>query len=225
MAIVAREGEFSLLRERSQARRREVFFPLLALTVSLCGGREQTLTVLVAASQMDPAVFLEMETLSCMQLYPELYDVLALEDMGAKRPRSEEEAVAHTIATDMLSAFLPEQEATVSAAPEPAEKKRRGGGGTPSAAAAARKGKKTGRTKDERKEFLERRVGELVAHNGELLGEMRVLERETLVLQEQLVQLHQAQARVRMARKLEASALPHAVAQFTPTIVSRSELA
>ncbi len=157
-----------------------------------------------------------------MQLYPELYDVLALEDMGAKRPRSEEEAVAHTIATDMLSAFLPEQEATASAA-EPAEKRRKAGAAA--AAAAGRKGKKTGRTKDERKDFLERRVSELVAHNAELLGEMHVLERETLVLQEQLVLLHQAQARVRMARKLEASALPHAVAHFTPTIVSRSEIA
>ena len=197
------------------------------------GGRRVELTFLIAARQMDAAAFLEMETLSCMQLYPELYDVLALEDMGAKRPRSEEEAVARTIASDMLVAVLPEHEATVSAVAEAPAEKRRKPGPAPAAAASAagggggagRKGKKTGRTKDERKEFLERRVGELVARNGAMLGEMRVLERETQVLQEQLVLLHQAQARVRMARKLEASALPHAVAHFTPTIVSRSEIA
>ncbi len=167
---------------------------------------------------MEPANFLEMETLSCMQLYPELYDVLALEDMGARRPRSEEEAVALTIATDMLAAVPSEKAEATWAVAEPAEKRRKSG------AASTRKSKKTGRTKDERKEYLERRMAELVGRNAEADGELRMLQHETHILQEQLVLLHQAQARVRMARKLEASALPHA-AHFTPTIVSRSEIA
>ncbi len=54
---------------------------------------------------------------------------------------------------------------------------------------------------------------------------MRLLERETSVLQEHLALLHQAQARVRVARKLEASKLPASFPPFSPTILSRSDVA
>jgi hypothetical protein len=54
---------------------------------------------------------------------------------------------------------------------------------------------------------------------------MRLLEREAAVLQEHLAQLHQAQARVRVARKLEAAKLPLSLPPFSPTILSRSDVA
>ena len=162
---------------------------------------------------------LEMETMSAMEMYPELYDVLALEEVGAKRPRSEEEAVAHTIATAMeVEPMYPVFEAVREQADvAPAEKKRKGG--------KSKKKASHGKTKEERREFLEGHVARLVASNIELSATVRTMEREMQVLQEQLVLLHQAQARMRMARKLEAAALPTMSVPFLPTIVSRSELA
>merc|ERR1711991_241211 len=85
--------------------------------------------------------------------------------------------------------------------------------------------KKKPMRKEARRDFLEQKVSRLVAENKELEGTIKLPEKEDSILQDQLLMLEQAYARMRRANNKLSGAPVRMQMQCVPTIVSRSEIA
>ena len=139
-----------------------------------------------------------------------------------KRERSSDEETAAPSTTmtevplDVAPLRTPAPAATPAPAPAPAVQE-----------GESKKKKKKPLRKEQRRDFLEAKVGKLETENSALMLEYQLLQKEDQVLQEQLALLQQAQARLRAGNNNKLSALSNApmLMPCVPTIVSRSEIA